>query len=72
MMEIMWAIKNPDHGLYYGTWPTRGEAIREHTIKLHGPGVDINKCWRHQRDKGDRAVQVLIQEYDPVAKETVG
>ncbi len=47
-----WAISGV-HGLYYGTYPTRREAIDTHCAVL-------GKSWAYCRAKGDRAVRVTV------------
>ena len=67
-MEKAWAITGV-HGLYYGTWRTRVEAIGAHLralVPMRGAvewGVltpDARREWRYRQRKGDRAVKVEI------------
>jgi len=52
MSENTWAITGR-LGLYYGTYPTRKEAIEDHTKSL---GRTWHKCKLH----GDRAIKVKV------------
>ena len=54
--EIMWAIIG-QFGFYCGTQFTRKEMIKEHTD-------DLGKTWKYCRNKGDRAVKVVIALYE--------
>lgn len=57
MREIMWAIRSKNFGLYYGTFPTRKEAIAHH-IRWRGKNWDV--C----RKYGDTAVKVELTELE--------
>lgn len=49
----MWAVWNPDIGLYIGTGLTRKEMIEHHVASL---GYD----WDFHEKLGDRVVRVLV------------
>ena len=50
--NIYWAITGK-FGLYLGTWFTRTEAVKAHTLEL---GETWKTCYR----KGDRAIKVKV------------
>ena len=74
MSETFWAIKGR-HGIYCGTWLTRGEAIAAHTRMLDAaapgyyPSTGLTdgqkKAWNARKRLGDHAVKVrVIEETD--------
>jgi len=71
MEKIMWAIARitkDDHFFYFGTFPKRREAINTHIEQIydkhfpdHGPMPnELEKLWKAQKEKGDRAVLVKV------------
>ena len=52
--ETMWAIHGK-FGFYTGTGLLRKDIIKEHTDKL-------GKTWEYCKDKGDKAVKVIVME----------
>ena len=79
MEETMWAIARvtkDDQSFYFGTFPTRREAIITHIGQIydkrfpdHGPmPKELAKLWKAQKEKGDRAVLVrvvLMEDFPP-------
>lgn len=63
LVEKMWAIKHLPlrcgwEGFYYGTFPTRKDAIEDHIKHIGG-------TWKQHYRRGDRAVKVIISEVSP-------
>lgn len=62
--ETMWAIYNPNFGLYTGTFLTRSDAIDDHVKSFYGVlDKQRNKYWRERRKRGDRLVNVEMIYY---------
>lgn len=63
----VWAIKHPTHGLYYGSWWARREAIHEAARSCMGVddydrlGNDKAR-WAFLKRKGIRIVRVEVKE----------
>ncbi len=68
--EKVWVIVGK-HGLYFGTWATRGEAIDAHVRALYGDPNSYSEAWRQCRARGDRAVRATVSYGAPAPdKET--